>query len=86
MTLPAGGASTALRIRRCNFNGEKVAAYRDESGEVHGVSHVCTHLGCSVLFNNAEKTWDCPCHGSRFDHTGKVIQGPAMKDLERKTL
>jgi Rieske Fe-S protein len=66
-----------------NFNGEKVATYRDQSGKVHGVSHICTHLGCSIRFNDAEKTWDCPCHGSRFDHTGKVIQGPAVKDLAR---
>ncbi|HEX2057976.1 MAG TPA: FAD-dependent oxidoreductase [Actinomycetota bacterium] len=62
----------------------QVAVYRDESGELHKVSAVCTHLGCIVTWNNAERTWDCPCHGSRYDFKGKVIQGPAVKDLEPK--
>ena len=62
----------------------KVAAYRDEDGTLHAVSAICTHLGCQVLWNSAERSWDCPCHGSRFDVTGRVIQGPAVKDLERK--
>ena len=62
----------------------QVAAYRDEAGELHQVSAVCTHLGCIVTWNNAETTWDCPCHGSRFDVDGKVIQGPAVKDLEAR--
>lgn len=60
---------------------DRVAAFRDEEGGVHAVSPVCTHLGCLVSFNNAEKTWDCPCHGSRFDLEGQVIQGPAIHDL-----
>lgn len=61
---------------------ERVAVHRDESGAVHAVSPVCTHLGCTVTWNTAEKTWDCPCHGSRFNCDGEVIQGPAVKDLE----
>lgn len=61
-----------------------VAAYRDRSGQLHAVSAVCTHLGCVVNWNPAEKTWDCPCHGSRFDLEGKVLQGPALHDLEKK--
>ena len=65
---------------------EKVAAYRDEQGQVHAVSAVCTHLQCVVDFNNAEKTWDCPCHGSRFDTNGEVVQGPAVERLEPKDL
>lgn len=65
-------------------DGEKVAAYRSENGEVRSVSATCTHLGCIVSFNTAEKSWDCPCHGSRFDLDGKVINGPAVKDLEQK--
>jgi glycine/D-amino acid oxidase-like deaminating enzyme/nitrite reductase/ring-hydroxylating ferredoxin subunit len=59
----------------------KVAAYRDESGVVHERSAVCTHVGCIVDWNSAEKGWDCPCHGSRFDPMGKVINGPAINDL-----
>jgi glycine/D-amino acid oxidase-like deaminating enzyme/nitrite reductase/ring-hydroxylating ferredoxin subunit len=61
----------------------KVAAYRDESGTVHERSAVCTHLKCIVDWNTAEKSWDCPCHGSRFSATGKVIGGPATADLEK---
>jgi glycine/D-amino acid oxidase-like deaminating enzyme/nitrite reductase/ring-hydroxylating ferredoxin subunit len=62
----------------------KVAAYRADDGTLHEVSAVCTHLGCQVKWNEAERSWDCPCHGSRFDPTGRVIQGPAVKDLEPK--
>jgi len=63
---------------------ERVAVYRDESGGVHAVSPVCTHMGCTVTWNTAETTWDCPCHGSRFTCDGAVIQGPAVKDLEAR--
>jgi glycine/D-amino acid oxidase-like deaminating enzyme/nitrite reductase/ring-hydroxylating ferredoxin subunit len=59
----------------------KVAAYRDDSGRVHERSAICRHLGCVVDWNSLEKTWDCPCHGSRYDALGKVIQGPANSDL-----
>jgi glycine/D-amino acid oxidase-like deaminating enzyme/nitrite reductase/ring-hydroxylating ferredoxin subunit len=60
----------------------RTAAYRDASGTLHAVSARCTHLGCTVRWNNAENSWDCPCHGSRFDHTGKVLHGPAVDPLE----
>jgi glycine/D-amino acid oxidase-like deaminating enzyme/nitrite reductase/ring-hydroxylating ferredoxin subunit len=60
-----------------------VAAFRDEAGVLHKVSAVCTHLKCIVRWNNSERTWDCPCHGSRFDYEGRVIQGPAVKDLDK---
>ena len=60
---------------------DKVAVYRDEQGALHERSAVCPHLGCIVHWNRAEKTWDCPCHGSRFDAYGKVINGPANRDL-----
>ena len=59
----------------------KVAVHRDENGELHMCSAVCTHLGCIVSWNTAEKTWDCPCHGSRFTPTGDVINGPAISPL-----
>lgn len=58
-----------------------VAAYRDPNGELHAVSATCTHMGCAVNFNNAEKSWDCPCHASRFALDGTVLNGPAVKPL-----
>ncbi len=58
-----------------------VARYRDEQGELHEVSAVCTHLDCLVTWNDAERTWDCPCHGSRFTYDGEVIAGPALDAL-----
>ncbi|VVJ18664.1 Uncharacterised protein [Amycolatopsis camponoti] len=61
--------------------GELVAAHRDETGRLHTVGAHCTHLGCLVSFNDAEKTWDCPCHGSRFGVDGEVVQGPAVRPL-----
>jgi len=67
-------------------DGEKVAAYRDEDGSVVAVSPVCTHLGCQVNWNRAERSWDCPCHGSRFAPDGSVLEGPAVHRLERKPL
>jgi glycine/D-amino acid oxidase-like deaminating enzyme/nitrite reductase/ring-hydroxylating ferredoxin subunit len=59
-----------------------VAAHRDESGLVRAVSARCTHLGCTVRFNDAERSWDCPCHGSRFGLDGSVLHGPAVTPLE----
>ena len=59
----------------------KVAAYRDDAGTLYERSAVCRHLGCIVDWNSLEKNWDCPCHGSRYDARGKVIQGPANSDL-----
>jgi glycine/D-amino acid oxidase-like deaminating enzyme/nitrite reductase/ring-hydroxylating ferredoxin subunit len=65
------------------IKGEKFAAYRDENQELHVVSAVCTHMKCIVQFNNAEKSWDCPCHGSRFSLDGSVIEGPAWQALKK---
>ena len=59
----------------------KLAIYRDPAGKIHKHSAVCTHLGCIVQWNGIEKSWDCPCHGSRFDPCGKVLMGPAVNDL-----
>lgn len=63
---------------------EKLAVYRDERGGLHTLSAVCTHLGCIVHWNGSEKSWDCPCHGSRFDAYGQVINGPALHALCKK--
>jgi glycine/D-amino acid oxidase-like deaminating enzyme/nitrite reductase/ring-hydroxylating ferredoxin subunit len=65
------------------LDGKKVAAFRDDNGKVTLCSPVCTHLKCIVDWNSTEKTWDCPCHGSRFQPTGEVISGPAEEPLER---
>ncbi len=67
------------------FNGEKFGAYRDSNDNIHFVAAECTHLGCLIKWNNDEKSWDCPCHGSRFNHEGKVLNGPAIKNLDYHT-
>jgi Rieske Fe-S protein len=64
-------------------NGERLAVYRDEQGCLHAVSAICTHMGCQVAFNAFERSWDCPCHGSRFDIDGRVLDGPATKPLAK---
>ena len=71
------GSGAVLRA-----GAKKVAVYRDDSGQVHMCSAVCTHLYCIVDWNSTEKTWDCPCHGSRFDPYGKVLNGPAIAPLQ----
>jgi Rieske Fe-S protein len=62
-------------------DGHNVAAYRDETGTLHACSAVCTHMGCIVGWNETDRTWDCPCHGSRFALDGSVIHGPAVSAL-----
>ncbi len=76
--VPAGEA----RVVRSGLS--KVGVYRDADGVAHGVSLRCTHLGCLLHFNEAERSWDCPCHGSRFDVDGAVLAGPAVAPLERQ--
>jgi glycine/D-amino acid oxidase-like deaminating enzyme/nitrite reductase/ring-hydroxylating ferredoxin subunit len=66
-------------IVRCGLT--KIAAYRDDRGVLHERQAICTHLGCVVAWNSTEQSWDCPCHGSRFDKMGHVINGPANTDL-----
>ena len=73
----ARGEGAVLRGGLC-----RVAVYVDESGAQHELSATCPHLGGVVSWNTAEKSWDCPCHGSRFDCHGKVVTGPATSDLE----
>jgi Rieske Fe-S protein len=76
--VPAGEA----RVVRDGVGRKGV--YRDEAGGLHAVSLRCTHLGCLLRFNSAETSWDCPCHGSRFDVDGRVLEGPAVDPLERR--
>lgn len=68
--------------RVVKYDGHRIAVYKDEQGQVHALSSACTHIKCEVAWNTAEKTWDCPCHGSRFSYTGEVLTAPARKDLE----
>jgi glycine/D-amino acid oxidase-like deaminating enzyme/nitrite reductase/ring-hydroxylating ferredoxin subunit len=83
--LRAPEASTLAPGEACiaKLDGHTVAAHRDDGGRLYTVSPVCTHMGCQVTWNVAERSWDCPCHGSRFAPDGRVIQGPALADLER---
>jgi Rieske Fe-S protein len=65
------------------YEGHTLALYKDEEGALHAVNSACTHIKCIVGWNTAEKTWDCPCHGSRFSYDGTMINAPARKDLEQ---
>src|SRR3954452_21479016 len=65
-----------------DFEGTRYAVYRNDHGDLVALSARCTHMGCFVAFNAAEKSWDCPCHGSRYDIGGQVIEGPAVRPLE----
>lgn len=66
------------------IDGINVGIYKDELGKNHIVKTNCPHLGCTLIFNSIEKTWDCPCHASRFDIDGNVISGPSNYDISFK--
>ena len=68
--------------RLVEYEGDKLAVYKNEQGLVHAVSPVCTHAKCIVAWNSSEKSWDCPCHGARYAPTGEVLTGPARQGLE----
>lgn len=65
------------------INGGNIGVYKDANGEIYAVKPNCSHLGCLLSWNNLDKTWDCPCHGSRFDYMGRNIYEPAIKNLEK---
>ncbi|WP_343537785.1 FAD-dependent oxidoreductase [Sphingobacterium thalpophilum] len=69
-----------------SYHNEQIAVYRDQTGMLHLLSPTCPHMGCMVNWNPAEKSWDCPCHGSRFDIDGKLLNGPAVSDLSSATI
>lgn len=64
-------------------NGQKIGIYKDDEGKIYKVNTVCKHLGCELSWNNLDKTWDCPCHGSRYDYKGNLIYGPSVKNLDK---
>lgn len=68
--------------RVVKYEGTRLAIYKNEQGRLYALNSACTHIKCEVSWNNAEKTWDCPCHGSRFSYTGEMLTAPARKDLE----
>ncbi|MEO3945327.1 FAD-dependent oxidoreductase [Gorillibacterium sp. CAU 1737] len=74
----APGDGAILRV-----DGRRTAAFRDPQGELHLLDATCTHMGCEVEWNEGDRTWDCPCHGSRFTYTGKVVTGPATLPLPK---
>jgi Rieske Fe-S protein len=78
----ASGHGLIIEIKGKKNKIEPLAYYRDDKGELHSFSAVCTHLGCTVKWNDSEKSFDCPCHGSRFSYAGEVINGPANDNLE----
>ena len=65
-----------------NYNGKKIGLYKDENEKEYKVIPKCMHLGCELSWNSLDKTWDCPCHGSRYTFEGKLIYGPSTKDLK----
>ncbi|ARP44472.1 putative oxidoreductase OrdL [Geobacillus thermodenitrificans] len=66
-----------------SVNGKRAGAYKDENGTLHVVDTTCTHMGCELEWNSGDRTWDCPCHGSRFSIDGDVVEGPAKQPLTR---
>jgi glycine/D-amino acid oxidase-like deaminating enzyme/nitrite reductase/ring-hydroxylating ferredoxin subunit len=75
----AGIAPGEARVVK--YEGQQLAIYKNEKGRVYALNSACTHIKCEVAWNSAEKTWDCPCHGSRFSYKGEMLTAPARKDL-----
>ena len=68
--------------RLISVEGKRVGIYKDHNQVVHTVNPICPHMGCVLSWNRDEKSWDCPCHGSRFDYTGRLLNDPAQKELD----
>ena len=66
-----------------NYDGRKVGVYKNEEGDYFCINPVCAHLKCALSFNEAEKTWDCQCHGSRYDIKGNILEGPTVRPLDK---
>lgn len=78
-----GGADVKMGEGKVvGIEGQRCGAYRDEKDVLHIIDTTCTHMGCEIQWNEAEKTWDCPCHGSRFTYEGDIVEGPALKPLK----
>ena len=73
--------TTDTELPRMGYESIRQKARKDETGNVYLVSAICPHLGCELEWNPEEKSWDCPCHGSRFDYKGKLLDGPAQKNI-----
>lgn len=91
-----GLSKTALRIPKDSvadiergdakvvmYGGKRCGVYKSEEGKLFAVSARCPHMGCALSFNKADKTWDCPCHGSRFSYTGELLDSPSQVSLKR---
>ena len=65
------------------YEGHSIALFKDGDGNLHAVNPACTHINCKVAWNNAEESWDCPCHRYRFDADGEMLTAPARKNLEK---
>lgn len=79
--------ATAASVRKgegkvVRVGGKRVGVYKDEQGILHTVRPICPHMGCVLQWNRDERSWDCPCHGSRFDYTGRLLNDPAQKELD----
>ncbi|WP_246054275.1 FAD-dependent oxidoreductase [Paenibacillus anaericanus] len=83
MKLEDLGTDEGSVVKHC---GKRAGAYRDSDGKIFLVDTTCTHLGCELEWNDGERSWDCPCHGSRFNYKGHVLEGPATKDLKPLTV
>ena len=77
---PAIGKATVIMREK-----EKIGIYRDKADQIHTVGITCTHLGCELTWNEAELSWDCPCHGSRYSCDGNILEGPTLKPLRTAT-